>query len=197
MSVYNEILKLARENNGTVTSKMISEYGYSRGHLKYLVETGKLEKVSRGVYTMPSVIEDDFLSLQQRFKKGIFSLETSLYLNGLTDRTPLFYTMSFPYSYNVTNPKSEGIKCKNVITSLYEQGIINIETQYGNIVKCYNSEKTLCDILKPSNNVDIQIITEAFKQYVKKKDKNIELLSKYAKEMKVENKVRSYLEVLL
>ena len=45
-------------------------------------------------------------------------------------------------------------------------------------------------------NVDIQVIAEAFKQYMLRKDKNIPLLSEYAKKLQVGNKVRSYLEVL-
>mgnify|MGYP003335484695 CR=1 FL=1 len=57
-------------------------------------------------------------------------------------------------------------------------------------------EKTLCDILRPRADIDVAIVTEAFKQYVKLKDRNI-VLSEYAKKYKVEDKVRSYLEVLL
>jgi hypothetical protein len=58
-------------------------------------------------------------------------------------------------------------------------------------------EHTLCDILKPKNNVDIQLITDAFKRYAKRPDKNIPLLSEYAKMMRVEKRLRAYLEVLL
>lgn len=41
------------------------------------------------------------------------------------------------------------------------------------------------------------IITESFKRYVVRKDKNLPLLSEYAKKFRVEEKVRSYLEVLI
>ena len=58
-------------------------------------------------------------------------------------------------------------------------------------------EKTLCDILKTRTNTDIQVISEAFKRYIMYSDKNIPLLSEYAKQMRVEKRVRSYLEVLL
>ena len=58
-------------------------------------------------------------------------------------------------------------------------------------------EKTLCDILQTRANTDIQVISEAFKKYVTLGNKNIPLLSEYAKQMRVEKRVRSYLEVLL
>lgn len=48
-----------------------------------------------------------------------------------------------------------------------------------------------------SNQTDIQLITQAFKEYAKLPDKNIALLSDYSKLFRVSGKVRSYLEVLL
>ncbi|MGL4383166.1 MAG: hypothetical protein ACRCTA_05570, partial [Bacilli bacterium] len=66
-----------------------------------------------------------------------------------------------------------------------------------NIVWAYNVEKTLCDILRTTNHVEAGVIAEAFKRYALRSNKNIPLLSNYAKLLKVEEKVRAYLEVLL
>ena len=52
-------------------------------------------------------------------------------------------------------------------------------------------------ILKPISHTDIQIITDAFKRYAGRKDKNIPLLSEYAHQLRVEKRLRPYLEVLL
>ena len=76
-------------------------------------------------------------------------------------------------------------------------GIIDIKTPGGNLVKVYSIERTLCDILKVRSHTDIQIVSEAFKRYSKRENKNIPLISEYAKLLKVEKKLRSYLEVLL
>lgn len=193
----NEILNIAKNNNGIITSAMVTKAGISRGSLHYLTNSGKLEKVSRGVYLLPEAFDDEMLNYQARFKKGIYSLDTALYLNGLSDRTPHKFNMTFPYSYNLSNPKKEGILCSSVEKNIYELGKIKIKTPMGNYVYCYNPERTLCDILKTKNKTDIQIITTAFKIYISTKNKNIPLLSEYAKKLKVEEKVRSYLEVLL
>ena len=105
--------------------------------------------------------------------------------------------MTFPATYNVTKPKQLNIKCTQCQKEFYTIGIITTTTPNGNSVFTYNAERTLCDILRIHNHIDIQIISDAFKQYVTKKDKNIPLLSEYAKLFKVEKKLRSYLEVLL
>ena len=146
---------------------------------------------------MPHIWEDEIQHIQFRFKKGIYSKETALYLYDLTDRTPIQYSMTFPEDYNLTKVKKEGILASRTKNELYELGQEEILSPSGNTVKVYNIEKTLCDILKPRSGVEIGIIAEAFKRYVKRKDKNIPLLSEYSKIMKVEEKVSSYLEVLL
>ena len=191
------ILQMAQENNGTVTTAMVTKAGISRGNLKYLTDTGRLERSGRGVYVLPEIWDDEFFSIQNRFRRGIFSCDTALFLWGMTDRTPNKFCMTFPVNYNLTGAKKENVRCSQVIDSLYEVGLTETETPAHNIVRVYNRERTLCDILKKSKQTDIQLITQAFKEYAKLPDKNIGLLSEYSKLFRVGEKVRSYLEVLL
>lgn len=192
-----EIIRMAKENNGTVTTAMVVGAGFSRGNIKYLADKGMIEKSARGVYILPEVWGDEIFNLQNRFKRGIYSHETALFLWDLTDRTPNRYHMTFPANYNLTNPKEENVQCVQCMEALYELGIANAMTPGGNEVRAYSMERTLCDILRPHSRVDIQIVTEAFKRYANRSDRNIPVLSEYAKMLKVETKLRAYLEVLL
>ena len=197
MKDSQRILEMAKENNGVVTSAMVSEAEISRGILKYLSDIGKLERSARGIYILPDIWEDEFVNLQGRFKRGIYSRETALFLLGLIDRTPARFHMTFPGTYNLSKPKAEGILCSSAKEPIYSLGIHEVTTPGGNTVYSYNAERTLCDILKPRNQADISIVTDAFKRYAVLKEKNIPLLSEYAKTLKVEKRLRSYLEVLL
>ena len=197
MNISDQIIQLARENNGVITTSDLSEKGILRGNLKKLVDTGRLEKTARGVYILPEIWEDEFVNLQARFKKGIFSNETALFLWDLTDRTPNRYDMTFPDNYNVTNAKNEGISCSRVKMEWYKEGEVQKKSPGGNKVIAYNMERTLCDILRKRSGIDTGVITESFKRYTARKDKNIPLLSEYAKIFRVEEKVRRYLEVLI
>lgn len=76
-------------------------------------------------------------------------------------------------------------------------GIIEVQTPSGNIVKSYNAERTICDMFRKRNNVDKQDLTEAIKGYVRRKERNIPLLLRYAKELRIEKIMRQYMEVLL
>jgi diketogulonate reductase-like aldo/keto reductase len=88
--------------------------------------------------------------------------------------------------------KGKNMKCNRAIIELYDLGVVDINT-----ARTYNMERTLCDILRKHNKIDIQIITVAFKRYVRRKDKNIALLCEYGKKLNVEGKLQTYLEVLL
>ena len=191
MDSTTKIIELASQNNGIVTAAMISSAGISRGSLKYLADTGRLDQVSRGVYTLPEVWEDEFVSIQERYKRGVFALDTALFLHDLTDRTPHKFHMAFPYGYNTSSPKAAGILCSCKKEPYYSLGIALVDTPAGNTVRAYNAEKTLCEILKPISHTDIQIITDAFKRYAGRKDKNIPLLSEYAHQLRVEKRTAS------
>lgn len=197
MNVSDKIIQLAKENNGVVTAAILSDKGILRGNLKKLVDEGKLEKTARGVYILPEIWEDEFVNLQARFKKGVFSNETALFLWDLTDQTPNRYDMTFPHNYNLTNVKSEGVNCSRVKQEWYAEGKTQLESPGGNRITVYNMERTLCDILRKRGGINTGIITEAFKRYTARNDKNIPFLSEYAKMFRVEEKVRSYLEVLI
>ena len=197
MSNSNKVLTIAKENNGTVTSAMIQSAGIARQYLKLLVDDGSLEKVSRGVYVLPEVWDDEFFNLQSQFKKGIFSNETALFLHDLTDRTPLAYAMTFPANYNLGNAKNKGILASRSKELFYNMGVETVVSPSGNEVLSYNMEKTLCDILRPRSRVETGVIAEAFKRYATKPNKNIPKLSEYARILRVEEKVRTYLEVLI
>lgn len=197
MTVSEQIIKLAAKNNGVLTTATVSAHGIYRGDLQPLLDAGKLEKTARGFYVLPGVWEDEFVNLQVRFKKGIFSFETALFLWDLTDRTPSRYSMTFPQGYNLTNAKQAGIDASTVKKEWYEKGKTSTSSPSGHQISLYCMERVLCDLLRKRDGVDKSVLVEAFKRYVSLKNRNIPLLSEYAKVFSVSASVRSYLEVLL
>lgn len=197
MNVSSQIIEFAKANNGIVTAADITSRGIRRGNLKALADSGRLEKTARGVYILPEIWEDEFVNLQSRFKKGIFSHETALFLWDLTDRTANRYAMTFPEAYNLTSAKNEAICTTTVKKAWYDMGKTTVKSPGGNSIIAYNMERTLCDLLRKRSGVDAGITAEAFKRYLARKDKNIPLLSQYGSLFHIETKVRRYLEVLL
>ena len=196
MSKSEEIMKIARQNNGIVTSLEVDELGIHRQYLTELVKKGKLERAERGVYISVDVFEDTLFILQTRFKKGVYSHNTALYLHGLTDRTPLKHTMTFPTAYNITNVQNHNIKTHRASEKFYKVGIVETYTNHNNKVRVYSVEKTLCDIVRGHCKMSKEEVVNAFKEYSKRKNKDLNALFKYAKLLKVEKIIRRYMEVL-
>lgn len=197
MNDMQKIIKLLDSSkNGMISTSEVTNAGIHRGVLKDLVDSGELIRFSRGLYVKNNSWEDDFYLLQQKYKRGIYSHDTALYLLGYSDRTPSTYTMTFPKGYNTPSLKDENINIVRVIEDNYNAGIIEILSPSGNKIKVYDLERTLCDILRGKGS-DIQIINFAMKKYASSKQKDINELMKYADKLRVKPKILRYMEVLL
>ena len=191
------MIDIAAHHNGYVTSAQATDVGIPRRKLTEAVRAGELVQVDRGLYALPDVWEDPLYIAQHRFSRGIFSDDTALFLHGMTDRPSFTLTMTFPRSYNASAAKAAGIVCRTCADSVLDLGLCDIRTEYGNTVKAYDAERTLCDLLRGQRTPDVQLVTPAMKAYVRSKDRNPMKLISYARDLGVEPKIRNYLEVLL
>lgn len=197
MNYQEKLEKLIEEKNGLILTKEVVEAGISRGFLNVLLKENKLERIAHGVYLTPDAFDDEMYRLQARNERAIFSHETALYLHDLTDRDPLEWSVTVPAGYNSSHLKDEGIKVYSIKKSIYQMGVIEMKTQFGREIKVYDKERTICDITRNRNNMDIAILNGGIKRYLESKDKNIPLLMRYAEKLDVQNILRNYVEMLL
>ena len=80
---------------------------------------------------------------------------------------------------------------------LLDLGSTVMTSPYGNSVKVYDVERTICDVIRSRNRLETDAVLNAVKQYAKRRDKDIHKLMKYAADLHVDKMVRHYLEVLL
>ena len=194
MKDCEKIIEMAQKANGMVTASDVSKAGLQRRALTECVLAGILSKGARGVYFLPDQLEDEFAIWQHTYPQGVFSGNTALYLLKKTDRIPYSLYMTFPKGYNISAAKQNGIKCKIVVAERYDLGVQDVLSPYGNVVRCYNIERTLCDIVRGD---DVQSMNHAFKEYARSDAKDIALLMHYARILHVEKRVRNYMEILL
>ncbi len=201
---------MARKSPQEILASLQAKYGdvfkttdcYNEGvtfeQIKKMVDEDLIYQFNRGMYVATDSREDsDNLYLyQQKYSLGVVSGLSALYLHGFSIRTPGEYTFTFPQGYNNPSLKNQPIIPNYVIKKNYELGVIEMKTYYGNTVKAYDLERTLCDIVKGQGE-DIQIVNYAFKQYCDYPDRNIDKLMNYARQLHVDKKVSKYLEILL
>ncbi len=191
------IRELIKHQGGILQTSDLEKYGIPRTYLSNMAKKGEIQRLYRGVYSKTGDLVDEMAGLQARFKGAIFSHETALYLLDLSDRTPLFYSVTVPAGYNATSLKASGARVYFVNHRLYPLGLITVKSPNGHDIRTFNLERTICDVLRNRNQVDVQLVTSALKRYVGKVERNIDLLYDYARQFRVQKIVRQTIEVLL
>ena len=79
----------------------------------------------------------------------------------------------------------------------YELGVCEVEASSGNLVRVYDKERCICDLVKNRKNTEIQLYQTAIKEYMSDKHKNLSHLIKYAEVLGVRDEVMKYVEVLV
>ena len=189
----DKIKELIELNNGIITTKIIDDNKIHRQYLKNLVDEGYLIKVSRGLYVRPDKDISEFYIMGEQYKSGIFSHNTALYFYDLTDRTPFQLDMTFPSNVRISN---DMIDSHYISKDKHEIGATTKELEDGTTIRLYNMERTICDIIRDRNKIDSQIFNTALKEYMKRNDKNLNLLYEYAKQFNILKILKMYLEVL-
>jgi hypothetical protein len=121
-----------------------------------------------------------------------------LFFHGLSDRTPLQLMMTIPSGYNTTL-----LRDKNTYRFFYGKpdihsiGISRILSPYGNELRVYDKERTLCDCIKKKTVLDSDLVLTAVKQYMRENGTDFAKLLSYAELLKIRDTVKQYMEVLV
>ena len=180
MKYIEKLNDLINEHKGIILTKQITQVGIPRTYISELIKDGVLERLDRGAYITRECFDDEMYRLQAKFTSVVFSHDTALFFHDLTDRDPLQYTVTVPAGYNSQNIKAIGVKVFSIKKELYKLGLATGRTIFGRDVRCYDMERTICDVLRSRNQMDIAIVTDAIKRYSKRKDKDLPQLMRYA-----------------
>lgn len=176
----------------------LRDLGVSSSQINHLVKDNVIERVSRGLYASPDSFSDQFFELQKKYKQVIFSHETAASLLDMNDVTLSEIIVTVPRNYNYQYlVKKVGLKVKRVSEERYDIGIIEIISPFGNKIRVYDRERTICDLISKRNKTEIRILNESIRNYFSSKERNLNKLMKMAKAFKVDKDIRKYMEVLL
>ena len=182
MKYRNKILNLFK--NGYLTTKDVNDNNIPRFYLTKLIKEGKIERVSRGIYIKKNDLVDEFVILQSKSKNAIYSNMTALYLHGFSNRIPIKYNITINNGYNGSLQKEKNVNLFYTKRELLELGVINYKLDSGNIIRVYDLDKTICDIIKNKKKIDAEIFNKAIREYFYSRKKNTLKLYEYAKDIK-------------
>lgn len=198
MTQREMLFNLIEANSGIITMSQALDKGIRKNIFGELVEKGELVKVASGLYSLPGEEIDEYMHLAHRAPQGVFSHDTAAYLLGLTTRMPLVYIMTVKSGTNVHRLKKDmsDVKFKYIDKKYIDLGKCEIENPFGWIVKAYDKERTVLDLIR-NKDTDSALFSEVLNNYFKSTDRDIYKLSSYANDMKLEHKLRKYTELFL
>jgi len=125
-------------------------------------------------------------------------MDTALLYYGYSDRNPSEWHLAIDKNVSKQRVKIDYPFIKAYRTEPY---LMPIGESVGNIdnteVRIYDRDRTICDCLKNMNKMDKEVFNKAVQNYVKDPKKNIPNLMEYAKELRVQRKVKDLIGVWL
>lgn len=180
-----------------ISSRDVGALGLSRTMLGRYVRNGLLVRVSRGVYVVPSAIPDELFALSRQCDRFVFSHATAAFLHGISDRTPFDHMVSIRSSQTISRALRAKLTCFYVKDAIFSLGQANARTQFGNVVPCYDMERTICDMVRDRTRVDDETFLSVIKNYASSGKKDLSKLGHYAEVMGLSRKISSLMEFAL
>ena len=194
--MYEKYIEIINSNGGIITSKDANQKGISRTILSQMVRDNVLERIERGIYTTEQFIYDELYIFQIKHSNIIYSYNTALYLLNKTERTP--------EKMDITTTRNNSLGyCKDIANihrvndEIIDLGKIKVTTNTGKEVFSYSLEKTIVDIIANRNVMSIELSNKIIRNCIKEKSFNANLMFEYAKQMKVYDKVKNYMEAII
>lgn len=187
------------EKKRLYTTSELLKLGATYYEIDKLVNSGILNKLSKSVYETVkySGEESDFYYAMAYAPEGVVCLMSAAVNYGLSTYRPTEIDIAIPRNHKVsTVPDWPVLHIVSFMDDRYNLGIVEL-AEDENRFRIYDIEKTVIDILFYRNKVGIEETKEILVNYLKRSDRNLNKLHEYAKKLRCEKILRTYLEVLI
>ena len=194
---WEQLVAAIRRHGNAVSTAQAESAGISRALLAYYAARGSVVRVRHGVYALPDDLRDEMAETLRVASHAVLSHETALFLHGLTNRTPFRLMLTIPSDTSLPASLKGAVRCFYVSPQLHRLGMTTAINNLGHRVRCYDAERTICDLLRSRSKMDAEILHNALKRYAAWPRRDLNRLMEYASLLRVQNAVRIYLETLL
>ncbi len=197
MNQSNRILDLARHQR-VLRAADVRAQGWSPQLLQSLHQAGKLDRVARGLYSLPDsdVTEHQTLiEVCQRVPKAVLCLLTALQFHGIGTQMPHAVWIALPEATQTPVLDTPALRIVRLRGDAYSTGI-EIVREHGAPIRVYSVAKTVTDCFKFRNKIGLDVALEALISAWRGRKVTMAELSHFAKINRVERVMQPYLEVM-
>lgn len=199
MKKYEKIVNFVKKKNNIITTNDFKEAKINFYYINKLIEDNYIARIEKGIYGKTDTFEDEYFIIQNRYKNAVFSYNTSLFFLNKTEVTPNIIDLTIPNDYNVSTINPKQIRVHYTSRDNLKLGMIKIKSPFGNDIKAYNLERTICDIIKNENKcgLDIEQRNKVIKNAFAEGEIDGTTIMEYAKKLKCTKKIRAIMEVMI
>lgn len=186
-------------NKKIISINEMKSLGYSYFKINQLIRNGVIIRLNNKYVENYTYVgsETDWVYVEAFVPNGVVCLMSAAVIYNLTNYRPDKIDVAIERSKKVsTLPSWPEINIRYFEKIRFEIGIDQIEVD-GRNLKIYDIEKTVNDIIYFRNKIGIEETKEILKNYLKRKDRNLNKLIRYAEKLKTKEILNTYLEVLL
>ena len=164
--------------------------------LSRLVAAGKLERVARGVYSLPERALSEHRSLAEvalRAPRGVVCLLSALRVHGIGTQAPFEVWLAIPPHTPTPRLEQPTLRVVRMSGPALSEGVEPIGID-GVQVPVFNANKAVADCFKFRNKIGLDVALEALRDGWAQRKLTMDVLWHYAAVNRVANVMRPYLE---
>jgi predicted transcriptional regulator of viral defense system len=191
------VLRLARTRK-LLRARDVARDGLPTIALTRLVQAGKLERVARGVYSLPEAAMSEHRSLAEaavRVPKGVVCLLSALRVHEIGTQAPFEVWLAIPQRMVTPRVDQPVLRVVRMSDAALADGVVRIKVD-GVQVQVFNAAKTVVDCFKFRNKIGLDVGLEALRDGWTQRKFTIDALWRHAAANRVANVMRPYIEAI-
>jgi predicted transcriptional regulator of viral defense system len=198
METTNDIKlkKLFRKHNGCLAKKQLPDKSTYNALLRML-DIGTVERIKPGVFCWAELVANPtMVDVEKIVPCGVLCLYSAWAHYDLTVQIPQSFHIAIEKSRKISLPDYPPITLYYWTQKYHDMGVVTQKIS-GTTVKIYDLEKSVCDAIRYRIKIGMEVTSEILKNYLQRNDRNLSRLMEYAKKMRLEKILTTYLEIEL
>ncbi|MEI6800882.1 MAG: type IV toxin-antitoxin system AbiEi family antitoxin domain-containing protein [Pseudomonadota bacterium] len=195
-STFEQAVLALAEQRPLLRARDLAAHGLPTMVLSRLVAAGRLERIARGVYSLPGRSLSEHRSLAEvalRVPQGIVCLLSALRVHGIGTHAPFEVWIAIPHNSPTPRLDQPALRAIRMSGPALSEGIEPMQID-GVIVPVFNPDKTVADCFKYRNKIGLDVALEALRDGWAQRKLTIDALWHYATIDRVAKVMRPYLE---
>jgi predicted transcriptional regulator of viral defense system len=187
------------KHNGYARMKDLKKNGFHTRVIAKALNDNIIEKVKPGLYKLVDYEWDEnssFIDITKVSSKAVICLNSALHYYNLSTINPNLVHVAVPNNTARFSLDYPPVKLFYFSDTIYPLEIIEIKGSNGTF-KIYSIEKTICDAFRYRKRIGEDLALEALKNYMRRKESDLNRLYKVAKECKIAKVIEPYIKAMV